>query len=184
MIGYRKHISGVTALILAISLGGLIGVLATFVYYFNDQKREPDLQIAKEEIQRIKVAISDLDNMILTFSKDSLGPELWSAQNTGAAKALAQAKIGQLAAKAGLQLRSVAQFKQHEEKGFESVYFRIEGQTELDKLVAFFSLLQLSKPVLITDSVTIRRMPIRDTSLPHVPVFFQISVTAIIRQEN
>ncbi|MCU0826008.1 MAG: type II secretion system protein GspM [Tabrizicola sp.] len=111
-----------------------------------------------EDIQQLDLTVEALTAEVRALSGTQSLDLMWSAEQSGQASALVQGRLSDLARAQGLSLRSIAPLPNRDLPVAEGVGFRIELEAALDRLVPFLIAVEHSKPLLVIERATLRRL--------------------------
>ena len=161
----------------------IIGGLALSAHKVrSDAFRERDL--ARIMHGKLEESVTDLTAQLASAPRYDFEDAFWDHSSSGAAIALIQQTINELALEQDIRLRSVAPSLSENDLGFDQASLRLEFEVYLDDLVWFLGSLERHEPLLLITTLNVRRLARQNPSKTQQQVFVQMVIDAPLQPSN
>lgn len=110
------------------------------------------------EVARLEASIRELNLELHQLRSADISNLVWRGARPGELTALVQARVGEIAASHGLQLRSITPIQGTPLPLTESLAFRVEIEAPLDRYAAFLRQVEFHSPAILVQRAIIRRV--------------------------
>ncbi|WP_457645941.1 type II secretion system protein GspM [Profundibacter sp.] len=180
-VGIMPYITVLSGFII---LGGLIWFAILLPASEWKAKAFSELAQSRAEQSKLSESLARLKVERAQLSGDTALDIIWKAKRMGEATALVQSEISNIAAKHGVSIRSITPVPAKEIPFANSIGFRIEGETTLDKLTTFLVDLEANSPALAIERAVLRRLTRPGRTAPQPDVFLQLNLIAPVELDE
>ncbi|MHA3915831.1 type II secretion system protein GspM [Halovulum sp. GXIMD14793] len=164
---------------------GILGLMAGALWLFALQPIwarveaiSLDLERKQDQKRRLEASRMMLEKEIADLQSGDVADFVWSAEQSGALTAAIQAQVGEIAARHGIQLRSITPTGTRELPSATGTRLRVEGEASLDALSMFLQELEFHQPVLMVEQAILRRLNRPGRLIEQPLLFMQIELVA------